>query len=173
MVVLIISPNVFMKQWNSHGYPVVALNAKSYFWSTKRPEDAAKDVADLITKYLSLWKRNEVILLGYSFGADVIPFIQTRLSPVVLNKIQQTVLFSPSKNTDFTIHLFYNDKGSSVPDEINKLNKPVLIVFGDKEKDLPELQITNKLAIIIKVAGDHHYDNAIPTVINTAIDSLK
>jgi type IV secretory pathway VirJ component len=27
----------FMKQWNANGYPVVALNAKSYFWKTKAP----------------------------------------------------------------------------------------------------------------------------------------
>src|SRR6478735_8777030 len=164
--------DAFMKQWNSHGYPVVALNAKSYFWSTKDPEDAAKDVAGLITGYLSLWKRREVILLGYSFGADVLPFIQTRLSPDILIKIQYTLLFSPSKNTDFTIHLFYNDKGSSVPAEINKLNKPVLVVFGDKEKDLPEPQITNKMATIIKVAGDHHYDNAIAAVVTAVIGGL-
>ena len=156
----------FMKQWNSNGYPVVALNAKSYFWNTKSPADAANDVSVLITEYLSLWKRNEVILVGYSFGADVMPFIQTRLSPGVINKIRHTVLFSPSKNTDFTIHLFYGDDGSSVISEINKLNRPVLIVFGDEEKDLPDKQISNKNVLVMKVAGDHHYDDKISEIIN-------
>jgi len=156
----------FMKQWNSNGYPVVALNAKSYFWNTKSPADAANDVSVLITEYLSLWKRNEVILVGYSFGADVMPFIQTRLSPGVINKIRHTVLFSPSKNTDFTIHLFYGDDGSSVISEIIKLNRPVLIVFGDEEKDLPDKQISNKNVLVMKVAGDHHYDDKISEIIN-------
>lgn len=162
----------FMKQWNINGYPVVALNAKSYFWETKSPEDAAKDVSGLIAEYLSLWKRNEVILVGYSFGADVMPFILTRVSPVILNKIRHTVLFSPSKNTDFTIHLFYEDGGSSVASEINKLNKPVLIIFGDEEKDLPDKQINNKNVTVMKVAGDHHYDNKISEVINDIVKRL-
>ena len=151
---------------NKKGYSITALNAKSYFWETKSPEDAAKDVSGLITEYLSLWKRNEVILVGYSFGADVMPFIQTRLSPGVINKIRHTVLFSPSKNTDFTIHLFYGDDGSSVISEINKLNRPVLIVFGDEEKDLPDKQISNKNVLVMKVAGDHHYDDKISEIIN-------
>ena len=162
----------FMKQWNANGYPVVALNAKSYFWKTKAPEDAAKDVTMLIDEYLSLWKRNEVILVGYSFGADVMPFIQTRLTPPVLNKIRHTVLFSPSKNTDFTVHLFYGDDGSSVAAEINKLNKPVLVIFGDEEKDLPEAQIHNKMATLIKVPGDHHYDNKVVGVVNDIAKKL-
>jgi len=162
----------FMQQWNNNGYPVIALNAKSYFWNTKTPEAACKDVESLVNEYLSLWKRNEVILAGYSFGADVIPFIQTRLNTAILNKIKHTVLFSPSKTTDFTIHLFYSDKGSSVPAEINKLNKPVLIIYGEKETNLPEDQINNKLAVIIKVAGDHHYNSELSTVINNVIRKL-
>src|SRR3974390_3039131 len=63
----------FMKEWNNNGYPVVALNAKSYFWNTKTPDVVTADVSGLITRYLSLWRRNEVILVGYSFGADVMP----------------------------------------------------------------------------------------------------
>jgi len=162
----------FMKQWNANGYPVVALNAKSYFWKTKAPDDAARDIAALIDEYLALWKRNEVVLVGYSFGADVMPFIQTRLTPSGLNKIRHTILFSPSKNTDFTIHLFYDDSGSSVAAEINKLNKPVLVVFGDKEKDLPEPQINNKMVTLIKFPGDHHYDNDIAGVVNSIAKRL-
>ena len=157
---------VFMKEWNNNGYPVVALNAKSYFWKTKTPEAATIDVSGLITQYLSLWKRNEVILVGYSFGADVMPFIQARMIPGILNKIRHTVLFSPSNNTDFTVHLFYNDGGSSVSSEINKLNRPVLLVFGDKETGLPDNQINNKQVTILKVAGDHHYDNKLSAIIN-------
>ena len=162
----------FMQQWNNNGYPVVALNSKSYFWKTKPPEMASKDIADLITQYLALWKRSKVILVGYSIGADVMPFIQTRFNANLSNRIVHTVLFSPSKNTDFTIHLFYDNKGSSVPDEINKLNKPVLIIFGEEETDLPDKQINNKNVTIIKVAGDHHYNNQVATVVNDVVSRL-
>jgi len=164
--------NNFIKQWNTNGYPVVALNAKSYFWKTKQPEAAAQDVTALITQYLSLWKCNEVILLGYSFGADVMPFIQMRLPAEVAGKVKHTVLFSPSANTDFTVHLIYGNNGSSVPAEINKITKPVLVVFGDEETNLPDKQINNKQVNIIKVPGDHHYDNNIATVVHEVAGKL-
>ena len=162
----------FMKEWNNNGYPVVALNAKSYFWKTKTPEVATEDVSGLITQYLSLWKRNEVILVGYSFGADVMPFIQARLKQGILNKLLHTVLLSPSKNTDFTIHLFYNNDGNNVPSEINKLNKPVLVIFGNEETDLPDKQINNKQVTIIKIEGDHRYNNKISNIVHNILSRL-
>ena len=164
--------NKFIHKWNKLGYPVVALNAKSYFWKTKIPEDAARDVTELITQYLALWKRREVILLGYSFGSDVMPFIQTRLSPQIQDKVRHIILYSPSKNTDFTIHLFYDDKGSSVSAEINKLSKPVLVIFGDEEQDPPETQINNKMVTLIKVQGNHHYDENIAGAVQAAVKRL-
>ena len=163
----------FMKQWNSKGYPVVALNAKSYFWKTKTPETAAKDISDLITEYALLWKRNSVILVGYSLGADVLPFVLTRMPQTLAGKVLHCVLLSPSENTDFTVHLFYSSNGgSNVPDEINKLTKPVLVIFGNKETDVPEKKINNKMATLIKVNGDHHYDNQIVFLVNEIIGRL-
>lgn len=156
-----------VQQINSKGYPVVSLNAKSYFWKTKQPDVAAKDINALLLQYLSLWKRSEIILMGYSLGADVLPFIQAQLSPGVSTKIKYTVLLSPSANTDFTVHLFYSaNGGSNVPDQINKITNPTLIIFGNKETDTPVKDIVNKLVTVITVAGDHHYNNNIAGIAN-------
>ena len=71
------------------GYPVVALNAKDYFWKKKTPTQAATDITSLIKAYQVNWKRKKIILLGYSFGADVMPFVfnllPTDLSTLVAN----------------------------------------------------------------------------------------
>ncbi len=151
----------FMQQWNRNGYPVIALNARSYFWKKKQPEVAATDISALLTDYMNKWHRNEIIFAGYSLGADVLSFIQTRLPATIANKIKHTVLLSPSNTTDFTVHLFYNSNGSDVPAEINKLNKPVLVIFGKEETDIPAAKISNKSATVITVPGDHHYDNQV------------
>ncbi len=149
----------FMKQWNSAGYPVVALNARSYFFRAKQPDVAAKAIADLLIYYSLSWKRNNIILAGYSFGADVLPFIQTRLPQTIESKINHTVLLSPSLTTDFEVHLFYGHSGSSVPAEINKLNSPVLLVYGNKESNIPVKEINNPKAASLVFLGDHHYDD--------------
>ncbi len=162
----------FMKQWNGLGYPVVALNARSYFFRTKLPDMAAKDINDLILHYLLVWKRSNVILVGYSFGADVLPFIQTRLSSNIINKTKHTILLSPSYTTDFAVHLFYSHKGSSVPAEINKLNSPVLIVYGNKETDVPVKEIKNPKVSTLVFTGDHHYDDNVTGLVATIVKRL-
>ena len=162
----------FMRQWNSKGYPVVALNAKSYFWKTKQPATAANDVSVLLSDYMKQWHRTEIILVGYSLGADVLSFIQTRLPAGVAANFKHTVLLSPSRTTDFTVHLFYNSDGSDVAAEINKLSKPVLIIFGKEETDTPAANITNKLAAIITVPGDHHYNNQVASLTNEIVKRM-
>jgi type IV secretory pathway VirJ component len=149
----------FVKQWNKHGYPIVALNIKSYLWDAKSPDKAASDITGLLRKYMRNWKRQRIVLVGYSLGADVLPFIQTRLEDDVKNQASHVVLISPSATTDFEVHLVYGSKGQSVPAEINKLTKPTLVIFGTSEKDVPDKSISNKNVTVIKFPGDHHYDN--------------
>jgi type IV secretory pathway VirJ component len=162
----------FIKQWNRHGYPIIALNLKSYLWNAKTPDKAAADVTGLLRKYMHNWKRQRLVLVGYSLGADVLPFVQTRLEDDVKDKSSNLVLLSPSATTDFEVHVFYSSKGASVPAEINKLTKPTLIIFGNAEKDVPEKSISNKNVTIIKVPGDHHYNDDVAYLVQQISNRL-
>src|SRR3954464_9991967 len=149
----------FVKQWNRSGYPIIALNLKSYLWNAKSPDKAAADVTGLLRRYMRSWSRQRIILVGYSLGADVLPFVQTRLDEDVKNKASHVVLLSPSATTDFEVHVFYSSKGESVPAEINKLTKPTLVIFGNTEKNILDKGISNKNVTIIRIPGDHHYND--------------
>ena len=162
----------FIKQWNSLGYPVVALDARSYFFTSQQPDAAAKDITSLLFQYMNLWKRKDVILVGYSFGADVLPFIQTRLPAVLTGKVKHTILLSPSHSTDFAVHLFYAKSGSNVPAEINKLTRPTLIVFGEDEKDIADKEINNPQATVFKISGGHHYDKQVSNLVGELVKKL-
>ena len=61
------------------GYPVVGLNSLKYFWSKKTPEQAGADVAALLQHYGNQWNNHTFMLVGYSMGADVLPFIYQHL----------------------------------------------------------------------------------------------
>jgi len=61
------------------GIPVVGLNSLAYFWSKRTPDGSANDLERIIGHYLSHWKKEKAILLGYSLGADVLPFMASRL----------------------------------------------------------------------------------------------
>lgn len=168
-----------MEQVTSKGYRAVLFNSQKYFWSKKTPEQTASDVEKVIKYYQSQWKLKNVILIGYSFGADVAPFIATRLSPETYAAVKNIVLMSPSQATDFEVHvaqLFGSGKstGSSVPEEINKIKqKALLIIQGLKESEKIEstsLKVSYKL---IGLKGGHRYESDTSEVANTIFKNLQ
>lgn len=167
-----------MEQVNGKGFSAVLFNSQKYFWSKKTPEQTASDVEKVIRHYQSEWKIRNIIIIGYSFGADVAPFIVTRLSKDTYADVKNIVLMSPSQATDFEVHvaqLFGHGKssGSSVLAEINKIKqKPLLILQGLKESEKIEstsLKVTYKL---IGLKGGHRYESDTSEVANTIFKNL-
>lgn len=159
----------FINGLNKQGYSIVALNSRSYFWKKKTPAKAAEDISILLEKYMRSWKATSFIFVGYSFGADVAPFIQSNFNPFILGNLKHTVLMSPSEKTDFEIHVLgmlgFSNSGESVPSQINKLSKPVTIVLGTEEKDFPLTSISLKHYQTIRIEGGHHYDGHIEELV--------
>src|SRR5438552_6307660 len=95
----------FMETLNKQGYAVIGLNAKEYFWNKKTPQEAANAIESAINESNKQWKKKNIVLIGYSFGADVTPFILTHFSLAFAGKINHLILLSPSPKTDFEIHI--------------------------------------------------------------------
>ncbi len=161
--------NTFSKSFggNLHtfGYDIFALDTKAYFWNQKSPQETSEDIENYIQKQLKDRKNQDVILIGYSFGADVTPFVYNRFSEDLKSKIQKVFIIGPSKSNDFKIHLdeyFGQDiKGSlRVIPEINEMGKvPLLVILSDFEfANFPYKDITLGNNYQMKhLAGDHHY----------------
>ena len=62
-----------MQNLNRQGYAVIGLNAKEYFWKKRTPKEAAGSIESVINE--SALKQKNIVLIGYSFGADVAPFM--------------------------------------------------------------------------------------------------
>src|SRR5208337_3075229 len=58
-----------------HGVSVVGINSFKYFWKKRYPDEVTEDVNRVIDTYKKKFNRKRVIILGYSFGADIVPFI--------------------------------------------------------------------------------------------------
>ncbi|MFY0253616.1 AcvB/VirJ family lysyl-phosphatidylglycerol hydrolase [Chitinophaga sp. 30R24] len=172
------SANV-IESFHQKNYPVVALNALKYFWSKKTPQQAAKDVTALIRYYQSQWgSNNGIVLIGYSLGADVLPFIYTSLPAELTEEVKQLVLLSPSLYTDMEVHVSdmlgkSSNRGMSVPSEMNKItDKPFLLVFGAEEKDF-NFSVLNVHYQKLILPGGHAYDEDANGVAGKIIDSLQ
>ncbi|HKP74253.1 MAG TPA: AcvB/VirJ family lysyl-phosphatidylglycerol hydrolase [Longimicrobiaceae bacterium] len=61
------------------GYPVVGWNSLRYYMTPRTAESAAGDLSTVIQEYGERWDRERVLLVGYSFGADVLPHLTKRL----------------------------------------------------------------------------------------------
>ncbi len=125
----------------SNGIPVVALNSLKYFWVRKTPDIASRDLGRILGHYLSVWRKKRVVLIGYSLGADVMPFMLNGLPENGQSSVTALVLMGPSETVEFEFHLMdwvgrTPGKGSlPVVPEINRVKKdiPVLCVFGQED----------------------------------------
>lgn len=168
----------FIQQLGNNGYPVIFFNSFKYFWSKKTPQQAAADVQKVIQHYKGQWKAQKLIVIGYSFGADVVPFILNRFSKETYASVRNIVLMSPSKTTDFEVHvteLFGKGKntGNSVAAEINKLSqKPLLIVDGEEEDDNLDATTLTIPYKLLKLKGGHRYDSNTAEVANAIFKNL-
>jgi type IV secretory pathway VirJ component len=86
------------------GMPVVGLDAQKYFWNFKTPDEAASDVAKAVQHYMQQWNKNKFILVGYSFGACVAPFIARKFSTMIKGELLGVYSLSPDELADFEIH---------------------------------------------------------------------
>jgi type IV secretory pathway VirJ component len=144
--------------------PVVGWNARAYFWTRRTPEEATADLGRIIRRFRTEWKRNRVIVVGYSRGADVLPFLVSRLAPEERAALQLVALLGPGRTIDFEFHLtdFFREPdpktAHAVPPEVAKLRGlPLLIIHGDKDEESAAGEIAPDLGRFEKVPGDHHF----------------
>jgi len=162
------------------GLPVIGLDAQKYFWRRKTPEQSTADVSKAITHYMQQWNKTSFILMGFSFGASVVPFIATRLAPDLKSRIRKVVSLSPDENADFEIHIsdmlnFGRNTGHfDVLSELIKIKelKPICI-FGQDEHNGLEEKLLGKQIKSITLPGGHHYDNNYSGITKIIVESIK
>jgi len=144
------------------GFPVVVLNSLRYFWTRRTPESAAADLQRILQHYLSGWKKERVILIGYSMGADVLPFMVNRLTAGMRSRIAQLGLLGPGASVDFAFHLTDWFSGGArksdlpVRPEIEKLRgTPILCLYGDQDSDSICPGLDPALARVVLLKGGH------------------
>jgi type IV secretory pathway VirJ component len=149
----------------NEGYGVVSLNTRKYFRMKKTPESFARDIEILINSYMNDWGKSSVIIIGYSFGADVAAFLPKRLPDSVLSKLKCVALLSPSISTDFVINLkdLIGDSRNTkrkykIGPELTESKVSIICIFGiNEDLKLKNTPVKSKNVIIHKLPGNHHY----------------
>jgi type IV secretory pathway VirJ component len=124
----------------ANGVPTVGLNSLKYFWTERTPAQTARDVERLLRHYLASWNRQRVLLIGYSFGADVLPFVVNRLPPDLRAHIASVSLLGIDAHASFEVRITGwvggDDGGPPTRPELDLIgNVPVLCIYGEGETD--------------------------------------
>jgi type IV secretory pathway VirJ component len=151
----------------SKGVNVVGVDVLRYFWRRRAPELAARDLARIMRHYQQLWQSRQVVLIGFSFGADVLPFLVSRLPSDLRSDVRLLSLLSPERDTAFEVEptgwLGMRSSGpATVPIEPELKKMPQLrvqCVFGADEAagSLCTTPVMDTHEVVRK-AGGHHFD---------------
>jgi type IV secretory pathway VirJ component len=145
-----------------HHIPVVGWDSLKYFWSPRTPEGTARDLARVIDYYSHLWGRPHALLVGYSQGADTLPFMVNRLPPAARASVGLTALLGMSRKADFQFHfsnwLHAASGGLPIAPELRAWSgSPYLCLYGGEDADAACAALTGNGGKAVKLSGGHHF----------------
>ncbi len=151
------------------GVPTVGLNSLKYFWSARTPEQTAQDVTRVLRHYLSAWNKRRVLLIGYSFGADVLPFVVNRLPSDLRERVASVSLLGIDSTASFEISVtdwVGNDSsGPATRPELGRISHlPILCIYGAGEKESICPGLPQALATREQVGTGHHFGGEYATL---------
>jgi type IV secretory pathway VirJ component len=160
------------------GLGVLGWDSLRYFWHEKTPDRLAQDLDAAIARYSKEWNTRDVVLIGYSFGADVMPFAYNRLRDETRAKVKQMSLLGFTDSAEFEIHIsdwLGRDSSESVPnrDELPRIPPSIVQCFyGEDEDDTicPELEKNG--VETIRTTGEHHFDGDYPALARKILEGL-
>lgn len=149
---------------NARGYAVVTVNSLTYFSPRRTPAQAAGLIKTAMVRAMKLGKTDQVVLIGQSFGADMLHAGLAQFSAADRRPIRSVVLIVPGEDVIFRaspIEL----AGLETPDQrayptASRLRwAPVTCIHGIDEPDslCPELQMPNVRRITLP--GAHGLDS--------------
>jgi len=148
---------------SAQGIPVVGVDSLRYFWTPRTPESAAADTDRIIRYYLSHLNKQQVLLVGYSQGADVMPFIINRLPAETRKHVALGAVMGLSEHALFEFHVgnwvnATQDQGLPTAPEMEKPSDiPMLCIYGQGETDTLCPKLNPQKVHVVELPGGHHF----------------
>lgn len=146
----------------ARGVPVVGLSSPRYLARARTPDESARDLARVLEYYLSAWRPDSAVVIGYSRGADIVPFMVSRLPPALRRRVALVVLLGPSRWAGFQFHPtdlvadVRRPGDLEVAPELARLRGiPVLCVYGQRDHDAICPALDPAVARSVARAGGH------------------
>jgi type IV secretory pathway VirJ component len=148
----------------ARGIGVVGLNSRAYLADHKRtPDDAARDIGAVIRKYLEAWHASRVLLIGYSRGADMAPFIVNRLTDDLRQRVSLVAFIGLAERASFEFHwsdlVKTTHRATDLPvrPELERLRgMPMVCLYGRDDKETICPLLDPELSRVVERSEQHH-----------------
>ncbi len=117
----------------------------------------------MIRYYLAHFGKKRVLLIGYSQGADVLPFAVNRLPAATRSQVALAVLMGMSEHALFEFHVSSwisdDNSGPATLPEVDRIaGIPVVCIYGEGDSDSLCPKLNPAKIRIVKLKGGHHFD---------------
>lgn len=166
--------------FSSRGFEVLGIDSKKYFWEEKTPQKTASEFNAVIAQGLQQYQKKQYVIVGFSFGACITPFLISHTGDSVKSSLKAAFLVSPDKRGDFEIHItdmLSLGDGSGNYDVLAETAKQkqglVTCIFGAKE-NRKVVKAYRDLNIPVKILpGNHHYDEKPANIVRYIVRSVS
>jgi type IV secretory pathway VirJ component len=145
-----------------HGLPVLGVNTLTAFAGGRSPAEARALVADAVRRALALPGIRRVVVIGQSFGADMLQYGMATLPAPLRPHVAQVLLAVPGDTLVFEATpagIFYGAAdGPALPSARAIDWLPLLCVHGAQEENSLCPHLTGHNVRVVTLPGDHYLD---------------
>ncbi len=165
------------RELNARGVPVVGWDSLRYFWDPRTPDGAARDLDRVIRHYAQAWHKSQVLLIGYSQGADTMPFMVNRLPEDSRSLVTAMALIALSDEAFFEFHLSHwlgapTGGLRTAPEVTSERMGMVACIYGKDDSDSPCRKLRGAGLRSIALPGGHHFDGDYAGVAQAILTAL-
>lgn len=158
----------------ARGIPVIGFDSLRYFWRARTPGSTAADLARLIEATSAAQGRPRILLVGYSFGADVLPATVRALPAASKSAIEELVLLAPAGTAHFqfrlTDWLHIDRDGRAIGPDLAAL-RPLLVrcIEGAADRE-SACRLLPPSVCVITLPGGHHFNGDAAAIASAILD---
>jgi type IV secretory pathway VirJ component len=171
---------VIAEDLQADGVSVVGWDCLRYFWQKRTAEETAVDLAQVLEVYGARWHADRFALVGYSFGADVLPATYILLPEALKRRVVLVSLLALSPKADWQISVLgwlgAPPTASALPVEPALAEMPVGILqcfYGEAETDALCPDLASRGVEVVKTAGGHHFNNDYAALARQILDRFR
>ena len=148
------------------GVAVVGVDTRAYLRSAQRtPESASRDAGRILERYAALWHRDRLVLVGYSRGANLAPFLVSRWPVELRERLALLALVGLADRASFEFRwqdlLHEPRRATDLPTrpELERIRGVrMLCLYGAEENGSLCPSLDQSLARVSRIPGGHVLD---------------